>query len=67
MEQNSKIQIVTPNTELASIMARYRQVCKKYGEYFSSQIYTIVSHNPDLKWKEDVQNEGCPDFHSQAY
>lgn len=28
MEQNSKIQMVTPNTELASIMARYRQVVK---------------------------------------
>lgn len=57
MEQNNKILMATPNAELASIMARYRQVCKKYGEYFSSQIYTIVSHNPDLKWKEDVQND----------
>lgn len=37
------------------VMANHRQIAQKYGQFFGKQIYTIVSTNPDLKWKEDTQ------------
>lgn len=38
----------------AQVMARYRATAKQYGRYFGEQLYTVIAHNPDLKWKEDV-------------
>lgn len=51
----------TPNIKLdneqliaAQTLARYRATAQEYGRFFGAQIFTIITTNPDLKWKEDV-------------
>ena len=57
MENNNSIGVTvgigTPSIE-SQVMARYRQTAKQYGRYFGEQIFTVISTNPDLKWKQDV-------------
>ena len=43
---------VMPN-ELSAVLANNRKIAQKYGPYFGQMLFTLVSTNPDLKWKED--------------
>lgn len=37
------------------VVENHRQIVQKYGSFLGEQIYTIITTNPDLSWKEDTQ------------
>lgn len=51
MEKNNGVNSPSLATQL---LARYRQTAQKFGPYFGQQIFTVISTNPDLRWKEDT-------------
>lgn len=56
-ENNAAVAIGAQQSLAAQVLARYRATAKEYGRFFGEQIYTVVSTNPDLKWKEDVLSD----------
>lgn len=47
---------INKSTLASQIMARCRQTVQMYGKFFGQQLFTIVTQNPDLKFKEDQLN-----------
>ena len=44
------------NLSAKSAIATYRKAAQAYGPYFGQVLLTVVTTNPDLKWKEDCVN-----------
>lgn len=42
--------------KLRAVAAQNRSILRQYKEYFCDQLFTVISWNPDLTYKEDVMN-----------
>lgn len=49
--------VISPEeAKLRAIAAQNRTVLRQYKEYFCDQLFTVISWNPDLTYKEDKMN-----------